>query len=166
MCSFAKSLCQPQVSISWTKSKEFGSFLSPSRVRQNVIQSQGVWWALVWRIVTLGSVHVRGWAAVGIPEEATFCRTDAGILHEMNVFTSVHPPVHQPILCVPFNPKRQGGGNPVRDGPPSPQLNLFVWLLWQRDQSVDVCSDWSILWTPLCRAEFVERPLAEEIEGD
>ena len=103
--------------------------------------------ALVWCIVTIGSVPVRGWAAVGTPEEATFCRTCAGILHAMKgpprmQFSSVHPPLHQPIMCVPLDPKRQEGGNPVRDGPAIPSseslcvASLNARRLWQRDQSV------------------------------
>ena len=57
-------------------------------------------------------------------------------------FSPVHPPLHQPILCVPLDPKRQGGGNPVRDGPAIPSseslcvASLNARRLWQRDQSV------------------------------
>ena len=91
--------------------------------------------ALVWRIVTIGSVHVRGWAAVGTPEEATFCRTYAGILHAMNASTQnavlVGAPSTAPADHVrSIRPQTAGGRQSgERWTPQSPQVNLFVWLL-------------------------------------
>ena len=71
-------------------------------------------WALVWRIVTIDSVHVR--TEDGRGRNSRRSHVLSNICRDLSYGERVHPEcssrrctLHQPIMCVPFDPQTAGG---------------------------------------------------------